>query len=289
MLAPTLAFGVIGGEGVDPNSPVSPWAGVGSVLNGSGTFSGALISPSHVLTAAHIVAGLAPSAVTFQLNAGPPMQITASEIIVHPAYAGFTPGPDGTVHNDLAIIRLNGVAAALPYSLYTEPLSAGQALKFVGYGAGGDGVSGATTAADPSVKRTGQNAADQFLNGALGREVYVFDFDGPTATTNRTGGLTLGAGVEATLADGDSGSAGLVLDAGAWKLATVNTFVATFPAGPTDPGRFGTGGGGMVVAAYAPWINSVVTAVPEPSTHGMMLLGAGLVGMAAYRRRRAAL
>lgn len=34
---PALAFAIVGGEGVDPDSLSSPWAGVGSVLTSNGT------------------------------------------------------------------------------------------------------------------------------------------------------------------------------------------------------------------------------------------------------------
>ncbi|HUO44280.1 MAG TPA: trypsin-like serine protease [Burkholderiales bacterium] len=288
LFVPTYAFAIVGGEGADPDTAASPWAGVGSVLTGAGTFSGTLIAPNYVLTAAHVVSGLDPSAVTFQINAGSTVQIAASQIFVDPDYTGGA-SADGMVHNDLAIIRLSSAApGSVPYySLDTSTLTAGQTLTFVGYGNGGDGVSGATIAKDPAVKRVGENNADLFFSGPLGQEVYLFDFDGPTAATNVFGGLTLGANVEASLASGDSGSPAFILNSdGSWQLAAVNTFIAGFDNGP-PPSLFGSGGGGIVVSGYAPWINSIITApVPEPRTWLLLLPGLLGLGMARFLHGR---
>jgi len=295
LFIPACAFAIVGGEGADPDTATSPWAGVGSVLVSAGgdpgTFSGTLIAPNYVLTAAHVVAGLVgdPSAVTFQINAGSTIQISASQIFVDPAYTGGA-SADGTVHNDLAIIQLSSAApGSVPiYSLDTSPLSAGQTLTFVGYGNGGDGISGATIAKDPAVKRVGENNADVFLSGPLGQEVYLFDFDGPTAATNVFGpaipaNLTLGANVEATLASGDSGSPGFIVNPdGSLQLAVVNTFVGSVEGGPA-PSLFGSVGGGIVVAGYVPWIDSIITApVPEPRTWLLLLPGLLGLGMARF-------
>jgi secreted trypsin-like serine protease len=289
LLAPSLAFAIIGGEGVDPNTASSPWAGVGSVLTSNGTFSGTLIAPNYVLTAAHVVAGIAgnPSAVTFQMNAGASVQIAAQQIFVNPGYTGVA-ASDGIVHNDLAIIRLGDLApAGVPYySLYSPAVTTGTTLKLVGYGTGGDGLTGATILNDPTVKRTGENKADILLPYGATHDVFMYDFDGPSFASNAFGAnvaanATLGANVEATVGSGDSGGAAFVFDNGTWKLAGVNTFTGSVGIGA--PGFYGSIGGGMLLSAQSTWINSVVVPVPEPSSLAMLLAGLGLIGFAGSR------
>jgi hypothetical protein len=82
---------------------------------------------------------------------------------------------------------------------------------------------------------------------------------------------------------GDSGGPSFVLVGSDYLIAGVNTF--SFTALPTltkefNAPLFGSGGGGMLVPAYAGWINSVI---PEPATVGLLLLG----GLFILRRRTA--
>jgi len=257
---------------IDPNTQESPWAGVGSLTvfragtqTPQGTYTAVAIGPSHVLTAAHVVYRRAPEEVRFNLNYGADLthQIAASEIHVHPDYNGFHPDPaSGVVHDDLAIVRL---ASPLPfgvpaYRIYPSPLPMRAVLTLVGYGAGGDGIHGVTVGGSASVRRVGRNVVDRVVrdNGGSGAfEVYLFDFDGPDASTNRMGGTTLGNNVEATLAGGDSGSPAFVTARGGVWLAGINTFVG--PEG-TVKDKFGGIGGGVLVYSYLRWIESVLQA-----------------------------
>lgn len=256
---------------VDPNTQESPWAGVGSltVLRpgsdiAAGVYSAVAIGPSHVLTAAHVVQGKSPQDVRFNLNYGGDLthRIAASEIHVHPDYAGFHADPgSGVVHDDLAVVRL---ATPLPfgvpsYRIYPNPPPVRAILTLVGYGAGGDGIRGVTVGGSASVRRVGRNVLDRVVrdNGGSGAfEVYLFDFDGPDAGSNRMGGSTLGNDVEATLAGGDSGSPAFVAGPqGRWWLVGINSFVG--PQGPAKE-KFGGIGGGILVYSYLRWIETIM-------------------------------
>lgn len=272
---------------IDPNTTTSPWAGVGSLSVGTSTYTATLIAPNYILTAAHVVAGATLGSVTFNLNFGGDLtqRIGAAEVFIHPDYHGFN---SPNLNDDLAIIRLaNPVSAGVPiYGLQHDVLATGTTLTFVGYGASGMGNIGVTISANPAIKRTGQNNADQFAlddEGSGKAEIYYFDFDGPSDTGNLMGGSTLGNALETTVGGGDSGSPAFLRSSdGNWRLAGVNTFTFTNIAGQTAS-TFGTGGGGMLIPAYAKWIDSIVTPVPEPAPYTLMLAGLCLVSVVAFK------
>lgn len=253
---------------VDPNFAASTWASVGSVVVKGSAYSGVLITRRHVLTAGH-VAGGDPSHMEFVLNAGgdASQRIAVKSVHRNPEFKGFDPKRP---NDDIAILELAEPAAS---DIVIHPIAAGhfpQGVQFtaVGYGGSGHGDAGVTINASPTVKRVGSNNADAFVTdeGGSGRiEAFIFDFDGPGAR-NMLGGEGLGNDVETTFAGGDSGSPSFVRTHSGWVLFGINTFIFTFPDGPTKGSTFGTGGGGVIVGAYREWIEQVLrstAAAPE--------------------------
>lgn len=263
---------VVGGAGVDPNTPVSPWAGVGAVVTAKGHYTGALIGPRHVLTAAHVVRGRLLTELVFQLNPSDsaPLSIPIATVHIHPGYQGTQRGRDGFWRDDLAVLELaQPVPAGVPvYALHTDGLLTRSMIVFVGYGQGGDGQRGAHLPGSPRVKRVGYNRIDALLphGPADPRPVlFLFDFDGPDYGSNRfkpdaPQNATLGSELEATFAGGDSGAPVFVFDGGAWKIAGVAAFVAGQEA---SPGRYGSIAGGALVPVYQDSIRAVMRSEPS--------------------------
>jgi hypothetical protein len=256
------------GGAVDSNSSPT-FAGVGSLsLASGGTFSGVLIGSRYVLTAQHVVGGGSdPSQWTFNVNLdsldASDRSFAVARVYAAPGFTGF--GNGAVPRNDLAILELTrDVPASVPvFDLSTTALTLGNEITLVGYGG-----TGAQT------KRRGANVVDYLDAPSAGAtaDVFAYDFD---------------AGVqgEATVVGGDSGSGMFVNEGGVWKLAGINTFAWENPAVPGSGGV--RGGGGMIVSAYAPWIQSV-TAVPEPAAWALlcpgMVLLLWIVHYAAPRR-----
>lgn len=241
---------------VDPNTAGSTWTGVGSVVVSGGTYSGVVVAPQFVLTAAHVVGSAAPAAVQFVLNYGGDQThtIQAESIARYPS-ASFP-------YDDLALIRL--VQPVPPgvriYPLWREGIAPGQRIVIVGYGASGSGTTGVSVAAARTVKRGGQNTIDlvQTTVDSSGRSslFYLYDFDGPTGS-GPFGGATLGNSIETLVAGGDSGSPAFVVESDGTRLVGINTFVTT-TSGTTIDYRFGTIGGGMLLPRpeFLAWIDT---------------------------------
>lgn len=244
---------------IDRRGTESPYAGVGSISIERRTFTGTLISPRHVLTAAHVVSGIAPAAITFNLisHGAISRQVAVATVHMHPAYSGFEPGRPAEA--DLAIIELaEPVPSVYPiYPLLRQVIPVGTPLVLAGFGGSGPGDLGERVAADPAMRRTGVNTLDQIHAARSGRAhaAYWFDFDGPDQESNRFGGRSLGNSYETSLASGDSGSPAFVRDRqGRLWLVGVNSFRFGLHS------SFGNGGGGQLISAYADWIDGIVAA-----------------------------
>lgn len=277
---------------VDPNTTSSPYAGVGSIFvdtPGAGGYlgSGSAISTRHILTAAHLfdtngdgAIDVAPGDVTFRLNYGSSLShiLTASSVSVHPQYTGFN---NPYLNDDIAIITLNTpLPAGVPiYSLSSDPFQFIRTITMVGYGQSGTGVDGYTVDASFSTKRVGYNRAEVYGlddEGSGAKEVFQWDFDGPTAASNLYGNssnpifLTLGNALEAAIGPGDSGGPSFIDLGNGLELFGVNTFAGR-SFGQT-PGTFGTYGGGMLVSSYRGWIDQTMANVPDHASTALLLL-----------------
>ena len=252
---------------VDPNTVGSPFAGVGSVKAAGQRGTGAAVSSTFILTAAHLLdqdgngtIDLAPNQVSFRLNYGGDLThiISSVALYVHPEYTGFA---NPSLNDDLALVEL---ASPLPvgvpiYPLQRTPIALETTLTLVGYGRTGYGDIGDTTGSSFTIKRVGQNNADIFApqddaGGPARDELVFYDFDGPDASSNLLGGGTLGNDIETMLAPGDSGGPAFYYHDGEYHIAALNNFTQSASV------EFGSLGGGVLVQGYTDWIDGIIGA-----------------------------
>jgi len=278
---------------VDANVPTSSWSSAVAVVIEGSAYSGVVVSPNHVLTAAHVAGGANPQAVTVVFNlTGTPVTRAVSAIAVFPG-ASFP-------YDDLSLITLSQTIPAgvkvLP--VYTGSLPSKQVITLVGYGASGQGNLGPTVAGSSSVKRLGFNVADavQTSVDTSGRQslFYIFDFDSGSGT-GALGAGSLGNGLEAGLASGDSGSPAFADIGGTRWLIGINNLVAAAPGQSAVDYRFGTIGGGMLLSdpRFVAWLQAQTAGslgsgevgdIPVPAW-ALATLASLLLGTALRQRR----
>jgi hypothetical protein len=248
---------------IDPNLPSSRYGGVVSLqFGGTGVSSGIVISPYHILTAAHSFDSDYDGendhgrnvTVNFNLDGDLSQVIEPPfirEVDLHPDFTGFN---QPSVLDDLAIISMHWpLDDDVPmYDVFRGEPSPADRVELVGYGRSGDGKWGYSLPSSPTVKRRGSNTIDAWLiddEGTGIRQGYEYDFDGPDGN-GPMGGSSLGNEIETIHGPGDSGGPAFIDVAGELQVYGVNTYVRE------GAGDFGTIGGGQLVTGYVSWIDS---------------------------------
>jgi hypothetical protein len=239
---------------------------------------------------------------------------------VNPDYTG-----EVIDQNDIAILRINreAPASAQRYDLFTNGDLTGTEFNVAGYGTRST-TGGANGNTPPFGARTGflregdnrydyawgnsvfggfftdEDASGNFFGTADIELSYVSDFDNGLAAQSQAFRIWRGVGASAAacapfidnglgtrevgIAGGDSGGPGFVDG----ELASINSYGLTFG---TNFGDFGGGlnSGWGEFSGYVPvYIHTdfiASTAVPEPASWALLIMGFGLTGAAARRRR----
>jgi len=231
------------------------YTSVGIVWIGTTSFgSGTLIAPDYVLTAAHVV-GSYSGTPTFTINGE---TYTGSYSIVNPNWSSTS-----DFDWDIALIHLSTpVVGVDPTPIYTATDELTKLATYVGYGYGGDGVTGYYTSSTYPANGTPypfgtKRACDNIIDRdgtyfGFTDQILLADFDNGTAAKN-----TLKVSPFATANEGAVGKG----DSGGGMFITVNntTYLAGVITGISTTGVYGDCIYATRVSSFAEWINQILS------------------------------
>jgi len=252
-------------------------------VDGHFSGSGVLIAPNWVLTAAHVADFSDPDEIEFTVGG---QVYHSAEVILHPDYVTFSSNHEA----DIALVRLEtpigDITPATMWRFGQATDLIGRTAGWVGFGQGGDGLTGATGSYG---KRGFTNVID-YTGDQIGvtAGAFVSDFDRIDGSENLSEHSDPNpTALEGNVTPFDSGGGVFTQVDNLDYLVGVISFRGVVDGSHNSD--YGDLSGAINLHGYLDWIETTsgVAAVPEPG-HFAALAGLAALGLiVALKRRRA--